>query len=750
MQQGNYDGAELIYKRLIEKRTKKYVVYSNLAVIYCMKNRIEEMIMLLKEALRLNPNYPEGLANLGSALQKQADLPGAIELYKKALAIKPDFLNALLNLGNALAKQGELQAAIDHYKQALAIDPRSLAVLKNLGNASKEQGELQAAIEYYKQALAIDPRSLAVLNNLGNASKEQGELQAAIDYYKQALTIDPRSLAVLNNLGNASKEQGELQAAIEYYKQALTIDPKSLAVLNNLGNASKEQGELQAAIEYYKQALAIDPKSLVALINAGTALAEQRELQAAIEYYKQALAIDPKSLLTLNNLGNASKEQGELQTAIEYYKQALAIDPKSLKVLNNLGLALAEQRELQTAIEYYKQALAIDPKSLLTLNNLGNASEEQGELQTAIDYYKQALAIDPKSLKVLNNLGLALTEQGELQESIALYRKAIFLKEDCWDAHFKLAFSLLLSGDYENGWREYEWRLHKKLIVYTPPQIKRWNGYNNLSGNKLLLRYDGRLGDTLHFMRYIPCLIKRGMSVAFYAQTKLHGLIQASDITTEIYSPEEIYQYITGEWLPLQSLPKCLNVRPDNPLVTEPYIKAPQEKILFWKQKLSSENRPIIGICWQGSPKTRCLILRNRSFPLQTFAPIIETIDASFLSLQKGFGSEQLTDCRFLDRFVGCQEEINQTWDFVENAAIMMNCDLIITVDTAVAHLAGGLGQPTWLLLQKVPEWRWGMEGDTTFWYPSMRLFRQRERGNWSEVIDRVASALQIVFSHQR
>ena len=753
MQQGNYDGAELIYKRLIEKRTKKYVVYSNLAVIYCMKNRIDEMIMLLKEALRLNSSYPEGLANLGLALQKQVDLPGAIKLYKKASAIKLDFLNVLLRLGNALKEQGELQVAIDYYKQALAIDPKSLAVLGSLGNALTEQGELQVAIDYYKQALAIDPKSLAVLGSLGNALTEQGELQVAIDYYKQALAIDPRSLVVLGSLGNALTEQGELQVAIDYYKQALAIDPRSLVVLNNLGNALKKQGELQAAIDYYKQALAIDPGSLAVLNNLGNALKEQGELQAAIDYYKKALAMDPKSLLTLNNLGNTSKEQGELQTAIEYYKQALAIDPGSLAVLNNLGNALKEQGELQAAIDYYKQALAIDPGSLVVLNNLGNALKEQGELQAAINYYKKVLAMDPNYIIALNNLGNTLKEQGELQEATTLYRKAIFLKEDYWDAHYNLSLSLLLSGDYENGWREHEWRLHKQhkqSRLHPHPQLKRWDGCNNLSGNKLLLRYDGGFGDTLHFMRYILCLIKRGMSVAFYAQTKLHGLIQASGITKEIYSPEEIYQYTRGEWLPLLSLPKCLNVRPDNPLVTEPYIKAPQENISFWKQKLSSENRPIISICWQGNPKTERTSLRGRSFPLQTFAPIIETIDASLLSLQKGFGSEQLTDCRFLDRFVGCQEEINQTWDFVENAAIMMNCDLIITVDTAVAHLAAGLGQPTWLLLHKVPDWRWGMEGDTTFWYPSMRLFRQREHGNWSEVMDRVASALQIVFSHQR
>ena len=648
VQQGNYDGAELIYKRLIEKGTKEYVVFDNLAVICYMKNRIEEMIMLLKEALRLNPNHPGGLTNLGLALQKQEDLPGAIQLYKKALAIKPDYLNALLNLGLALIEQGELQAAID----------------------------------YYKQALAIDPKSLGVLGNLGLALKKHGKLQAAIDCYKQALAIDPKSLGVLGNLGHALREHGELQVAIEYYKQALAIDPKSLLVLTSLGNA----------------------------------LAEQGKLQAAIDYYKQALAIDPKHLQSLTNLGNTLREHGELQAAIEYYKQALAINPNYLPVLINLGLALKERGELQAAIDYYKQALAVDPKSLLVLKNLGTALAEQGELQAAIDCHRKALAMENGKEK---------------------------------DLHLVISFSLFLSGDYENGWREYEWRLYKQSTLHAHPRLKRWDGCNNLSGNKLLIISEQGLGDTLQFMRYIPYLIKRGISVAFCVQTKLYGLIQASGITTEIYSPEEVHQLTRGEWLPLLSLPKYLNVRPDNPLVTESYIKAPKENISFWKQKLSSEKRPIIGICWQSKPETKNSNLRGRSLPLQTFAPIIETIDSSFLSLQKGFGSEQLTDCRLLNWFVDCQEEINQIWDFVENAAIIMNCDLVITVDTAVAHLAGGLGQPTWLLLHKaVPDWRWGMEGSTTFWYPSMRLFRQREHGNWPEVMDRVASALQIVFSH--
>ena len=749
MQQGNHEGAELIYKRLIEKGTKEYVVFGNLAVICYMKKRIKEMIVLLKEALRLNPNYPEGLTNLGFALQKQVDLPGAIQLYKKALAIKPDFLNALLNLSGALKEQGELNEAIEYYKKVLAIDPQSLVALNNLGAALAEQGEWQEAIKYYKRALAIGPQSLVALNSLGAALKEQGELQKAIEYYKKALAIDPNCLAVLNNMGIALKEQGELQEAIHYYKKALAIDPNCLAVLHNLGITLKEQGELQEAIHYYKKALAIDPNSLAVLYNLGIALKQQGELQAAIEYYEKALAIDPNYVPVLNVLGAILAEQRKLQEAIKYYKKALAIDPNYLLALNNLGLALVDQEKVQEAIHYYKKALAIDPKYLIVLNNLGIALKQQGKVQEAIHYYRKALAIDPNYVLVLNNLGISLVDQGDLQESITLYQKAIFLKEDYPDAHFNLSFTLLLSGDYENGWKEYEWRLHNKRRLHAHPQLKRWDDYNNSSENKLILVSEQGFGDTLQFIRYIPYLINRGMVVAFCTKTKFHGLIQASDITTEIYSLEEIHQVTTGEWLPLLSLPRYLNVRPDNPLVNESYIKAPKERILFWKQKLSSEKRPIIGICWQGNPNTEknCSNLGGRSFPLQTFAPIIENRDASLLSLQKGFGSEQLTDCRFLDRFVGCQEEINQTWDFVENAAIMMNCDLIITVDTVVAHLAGGLGQPTWLLLHKVPDWRWGMEGDTTFWYPSMRLFRQREHGNWPEVMDRVASALEMVFS---
>ena len=225
-----------------------------------------------------------------------------------------------------------------------------------------------------------------------------------------------------------------------------------------------------------------------------------------------------------------------------------------------------------------------------------------------------------------------------------------------------------------------------------------------------------------------------------------HTLIQASDIDSSPLTPEQADQVSEGQWLPLLSVPRLLEVSPSNPIVTEPYIKTTEEFNTKWAEILGGEERPVVGINWQGNPNVEKAELRGRSLALETFAPIASKIKTSFVSLQKGFGSEQLATCSFKHRFVNCQEQINQTWDFLETAAIIANCDLIITSDTSVAHLAGGMGKNTWLLLTKNPEWRWGIEGDKTFWYPSMRLFRQKERGNWNEVIEQVAEALETHF----
>ncbi|MFL0770875.1 MAG: DUF6165 family protein [Prochlorococcus sp.] len=309
---------------------------------------------------------------------------------------------------------------------------------------------------------------------------------------------------------------------------------------------------------------------------------------------------------------------------------------------------------------------------------------------------------------------------------------------------------MLLGGDYKNGWEKYEWRSKEKKEPAKPhalPKCILWSGEIAINQiNQLLLVTEQGLGDTLQFMRYALALRDQGVEVSLCAQPKLHSLIQTSGIDPSPLTPQEANQVSDGQWMPLLSVPRRLEVSPEKPIITEPYIKTTDELIDKWKGILSAEQRPIIGINWQGNPKAEKTGLRGRSLALEAFAPITSSSQISLLSLQKGFGSEQFETCSFKDRFISCQDQINDTWDFLETAAIIANCDLVITSDTSVAHLAGGMGKTTWLLLHKVPDWRWGLEGDTTFWYPSMRLFRQRERGNWNEVMERVAEALQEHF----
>ena len=484
--------------------------------------------------------------------------------------------------------------------------------------------------------------------------------------------------------------------------------------------------------------------------------AEQRALKlmqdgnfgAAKVIYRRLVEGGRTNDVIFANLAIACAMDGEAQDAIAFFRQALAINPRDADTLSNLGKALMDNGDAPGAIDAYQKALALNPQSSNILFSLGNIFGEQYELETAVDFYERALAINPRFTEALRHMGWVMLRQKNLAGAIAVYKRAIAMEGQHANGHHMLSHACFYAGDYESGWDEYEWRLKVKDHPHAHPELEKWNGHNLAEGENLVLVSEQGLGDTIQFMRYVAYLNSTGVPASLCAEPKLHGLIRSSEITGTIYSPAEADQLRTGKWLELLSLPRYLRVRPDHPLINTPYIKATEQANEKWKQKLASEKRPIIGINWQGDPRFEVGVLKGRSLPLERFSIITRTPGFSLLSLQKGYGAEQLADCSFAHRFVRCQEEINETWDFVETAAIITNCDLVITSDTAVAHLSGGLGKPTWLLLRKDAEWRWGLEGATTFWYPSMRLFRQRERSNWGEVMERVVAMLDRAGPH--
>ena len=287
-------------------------------------------------------------------------------------------------------------------------------------------------------------------------------------------------------------------------------------------------------------------------------------------------------------------------------------------------------------------------------------------------------------------------------------------------------------------------------IPHAKPSIPKWQGEPLNPNEKLLVVTEQGLGDTIQFMRYIPYLKAQGIDLSFCAQTKLHDLIKASGIISKPLTPEEGNEVKEGKWISLLSVPQFLDITPDNPVITEPYIHSSIEQNAKWRNLLSKEKKTIIGINWQGNTNIEKRSLRGRSFPLEIFSSVAENNDCRFLSLQKGFGSEQLETCSFKDKFVQCQDQVNKTWGFLDTAAMIDSCDLVITSDTSVAHLAAGMGKLTWCLLHYVPDWRWGINGETTFWYPSMKLFRQQKRDNWMGVMEKLVIELKLLLANKK
>ena len=510
------------------------------------------------------------------------------------------------------------------------------------------------------------------------------------------------------------------------------------------------QNKLQEAEAIYRDLIESGSNNHIIYGNLAAICGMQGRLDEVIEILKKTLHLKPNYPDAHNNLGNALKEKGHLNAAIDAYNKALELEPYYSDAYYNLGNALKEKGDLNAAVDAYNKALELKPNYAAAHYNLGIALKEKGHLNAAIDAYNKAIELKPNYSDAHNNLGIALTEKGKLSAAINSYNKALALQPNCPETHWNYALTLLLDGDYKNGLAKYGWRFKREkdsTKLHATPNCKPWSDSKTLNQtNQLLLVTEQGLGDTLQFMRYAIALRNQSISISLCAQPKLHSLIQASGIDPSPLTPAQANNISTWQWAPLLSIPHYLNVSPDNPIITEPYIKTKEELILKWKMILSAEKRPIIGINWQGNPRAEKSGLLGRSLPLETFSPIAHCCDAVFLSLQKGFGSEQLETCSFKEHFVGCQPQVNETWDFLETAAIIANCDLVITSDTSVAHLSGGMGQTTWLLLKKVPDWRWGLEGETTFWYPSMRLFRQTQPGDWESLIQTVAAHTREFF----
>ena len=467
----------------------------------------------------------------------------------------------------------------------------------------------------------------------------------------------------------------------------------------------------------------------------GEAQERSGDLQAAAKFYQRALSLKPDSAELHCHLARALYQGGALQPAAELYRRALVLDPKKHEIYNDLGLVLTDLGNFAAALEVFRRSLINNPRSAKTIASLGRLFECKGDLISAAEAYRDAIKLEPRLPGAYVDLGFVLYGLRELAEAADCFARLHALEPDSAEATVNLGLIHLLQGDLAVGWPEYEsrWKVgvgdERKLLQ------RRWKG-EPLGGERILLYAEQGLGDTMQFVRYVPLVAERGGEVVLEVQPALHGLLAGTDGASRVIRRGETLPEFTWQ-CPLMSLPLALGTKLETIPAGVPYIVADAVRVDTWRERLQKNTRRV-GLAWAGNPGHPRD--RLRSIPLEQLVPLLNVAGTTFYSLQFGSGSEQMKQLRPGGQLVDLGDELQ---DFANVAAIVANLDLVISIDSAVAHLAGALGTPVWILLNKGCDWRWFLEREDSPWYPTARLFRQSNPGGWQEVVKRIEHELR-------
>ncbi|MBF0347500.1 MAG: tetratricopeptide repeat protein [Magnetococcales bacterium] len=543
------------------------------------------------------------------------------------------------------------------------------------------------------------------------------------------------------NRGNDFLRQGRLADAAREYLRALECHPNHCAALSNLGIVLQAQGKLEEAADRFHQALAIDPNFTAALSNLSAVLHRLGRLPEAEFQVKKALAMEPDFPDARSNLGNVYLARGRWAAAVEQYQYALRHKPDFPDALANLGVALQLQGKLTEAAACLEHALRLEPDSHEFWTNLGVVRHRQGNLEVALACLNHALQLKPNDPEALANHGCLLLELGQIPEAMARFDTALRIAPDLAEAHFAQSLALLLTGDFEAGWRKHEWRWRRSGFPGHGRPEPLWDG-QPLDGRSILLHCEQGVGDSIQFIRFAREVKARGGYVVLKcprALSRLFATVAGIDqsVIDEDPLPECACQ------APLMSLPWLLGATHDTLSATIPYLTAPVPSPLPRSWIRAADNLRV-GLVWRGNATFKEDF--KRSMDPSFLAPLLELPGITFIDLQV---APRPGDREFLARYPNMLHAEGLLTDFADTAAVLMDLDLVISVDTSTLHLAGALGRPVWALLPFAPDWRWMLERNDSPWYPTMTLFRQRQRGDWQEVITRVKKQIEAMQTHR-
>lgn len=680
-------------------------------------------------------------ALFGQALahHQAARLGDAEQLYLRILSIEPGHADSLHLLGVVSTQTGRHAIAVDLIRKAIGLNGRSSTYHSNLGSVLQTLGRMSEAVVCYRRALALNAQSPEAYNNLGNALQNQKLPAEALSCFRRALALRPDFPAAANNLAITLRDLGRLDEALACCRAAIALHPDAGGMYNNLAIALRGLSRNDEASAILFRALQLDPRNLEAMNTLGNTFREQGRMNEAVACFRQAIDLRPDYAEAHNNLGCALRALGRQAAAAGCFRRALTLKPDFAEAHNNLGLALRDQSRLDGAVVCHHRALALKPVFPDADNNLGIAYQEQGRFEDALDCFQRVLALSPGSPEAHNNLGLTLEELDRPDDVIACYRRAIDLKADFAEAHKNLAMALLARGDLGAGWAEYEWRWktpdglrYRRGFVH--PQ---WRGEVG-DGRILLIHAEQGYGDSLQFCRYVPLAAARGWRIVLEVPEPLLRLLSGLPGVERLVAqgadlpPFDVH-------CPMLSLPLALGTTLATIPAGGPYLRADDDEAARWERLLADEPHPRVGLVWAGRQRSQlphaAALDRRRSLAPDRLVPLLEVTGPRFFSLQK--------DGPAVPAGFPVIDVMAEMRDFADTAALIVNLDLVISVDTAVAHLAAALGKPVWLLDRFDPCWRWFRGRSDSPWYPTLHIFRQSRPGDWDDVLETLKDRLR-------
>jgi len=716
----------------------------NQAMALHQQGRLAEAAHIYREVLQQQPNHFHALHLLGIIAFQTRHTERAVELISKAIGLNPSVAAAHYDLGIALNSINRPDEALASFDKAIALKPDYVEAYNNRGNALLGLKRPEDAVVSYDRAIALKGDYADAHNNRGVALKDLKRPDEALASCDKAIALKSDYAEAHNNRGNLLLDLKRFEEAVASYDNAIALKPDFAEAYNNRGTALRKLKRLEEAVASYNQAIALRPNFAEAWCGRGDVFGEFKRYDEAFAAYDKALAFKPNLAEAWLGRGNVFFELKRRNEALTAYDKALSLKRDLAGAWLGRGNVFSDLKRHDDAFAAYDKALALNPDLAEAWLGRGSVFHDLKRLDEAFAAFNEAIAIKPDCAGAYAYRGIVFQELMQLDAAVANYDKAIAIKPDYADAYWNKSLALLLRGEFDEGWKLFEWRWQARAFESSKTKYPQplWLGNDALTGKTILLCGEQGFGDTIQFCRYVRLVADLGARVILQVPEQLMSLLANLSGVAQLVgerSPLPLFDY----QCPLLSLPLAFKTTLSSIPANIPYLSSNAEKSLFWKGKLGEKNKLRVGLVWSGGFRLNqpevWSVNSRRNIPLARLAALKHP-DVEFYSLQKG----ELAESELA-------ELIRENWDgpdifdfssllndFSDTAALAENLDLVISVDTSTAHLAGALGKPVWVLNRFDTDWRWLLDRTDSPWYPTVKLYRQKKAGDWDDVVQRV------------